>query len=188
MDISSRLEYRKAMTDEVQNIYDIGHGEVMVYENMKKDREYEIDRAGREDLPEILQLQYMAYQSEAALFGGKKIPPLTQTLEELTKEYEEGTVLKMSDEEGTIIGSVRAKELDGTVYIGKLMVSPEHRGKGYGTRLLLSIERMFSDKRYELFTSTKSETNIKMYQRLGYRPFDTKQIDDELMFVYLEKL
>lgn len=80
-----------------------------------------------------------------------------------------------------------AKELDGTVYIGKLMVSPEHRGKGYGTRLLLSIEKRFTDKRFELFTSTKSEANIKMYHRLGYRPFDIKKIDNELRFVYLEK-
>ena len=168
--------------------HDIGDGEVMIYEIMKKNREYEIDTAGKDDLREILQLQYVAYQSEAALFGGKKSPPLTQSLEELTEEYEEGCVLKMSDQKGTILGSVRAKELDGTVYIGKLMVSPEHRGKGYGTRLLLSMEKRFADKRYELFTSTKSEANIKMYQRLGYRAFDTKKIDNELMFVYLEKL
>ena len=168
--------------------HDIGDGEVMIYEIMKKNREYEIDTAGNDDLPEILQLQYRAYQSEAALFRGKKIPPLTQSLEELTKECEEGIILKMTDQEGTILGSVRAKELDGTIYIGKLMVSPEHRGKGYGTRLLLSIEKRFTDKRYELFTSTKSEANVKMYQRLGYRAFDTKQMDDELTFVHLEKL
>ena len=93
----------------------------------------------------------------------------------------------MTDREDTIVGSVRAKEIDGTVFIGKLMVNPENRGKGYGTRLLLSVEKLYPDKRYELFTSTKSESNLKMYRRLGYREFDTKQIDEELKFVYLEK-
>ena len=49
----------------------------------------DILRADKEDLKEILELQYLAYQSEAALFGGKKIPPLTETLEELEAEYEQ---------------------------------------------------------------------------------------------------
>ena len=33
-----------------------------------------------------MQLQYRAYQSEAELFGGEKIPPLPQTLEERDTE------------------------------------------------------------------------------------------------------
>ena len=35
-----------------------------------------ITRAESGDLQEILDLQYLAYQSEAALFGNKDIPPL----------------------------------------------------------------------------------------------------------------
>ena len=37
-------------------------------------------------MEKILQLQYLAYQSEAALFGTKDIPPLKQTLEEVRQE------------------------------------------------------------------------------------------------------
>lgn len=37
-----------------------------------------IVRAEYEDLEEILNLQYLAYQSEAELFGSKDIPPLKQ--------------------------------------------------------------------------------------------------------------
>ena len=36
----------------------------------------DISKARKEDLQEILSLQYLAYQSEAALFGSKDIPPL----------------------------------------------------------------------------------------------------------------
>ena len=42
-----------------------------------------IYKAGLEDLQEILQLQYLSYQSEAALFGSRDIPPLKQTLDEV---------------------------------------------------------------------------------------------------------
>ncbi len=42
-----------------------------------------IHKAEQNDLQEILQLQYHAYQSEAELFGNKDIPPLKQTLSEV---------------------------------------------------------------------------------------------------------
>ena len=45
-----------------------------------------IKNAERADLPEILQLQYLAYQSEADLFGSRDIPPLKQTLDEVIEE------------------------------------------------------------------------------------------------------
>ncbi|KAG4099913.1 acyl-CoA N-acyltransferase [Neocallimastix lanati (nom. inval.)] len=146
-----------------------------------------IYKAELKDLQEILDLQYLAYQSEANLFGNRDIPPLKQTIEEVINEYNEGVILKMLDDNGAIIGSVRAKEQNGTVYIGKLMVHPDHRGHGYGTKLLKEIELYFPKKRYELFTSTKSLNNIYFYQKLGYKIFNQKVITDELQFVYMEK-
>lgn len=146
-----------------------------------------ICKAEYKDLPEILELQYLSYQSEADLFGSRDIPPLTQTLDEVRDEYEIGMILKLLANSGNIIGSVRAKESNGTVYIGKLMVHPKHRCKGYGSQLLFEIERCFPHKRYELFTSTRSKDNIRLYEKAGYRVFDHKKINDELQFVYLEK-
>lgn len=147
----------------------------------------EIIKAEHSDLREILQLQYLAYQSEADLFGSRDIPPLKQTLDEIVEEFDRGLILKMVDDKNTIIGSVRAQERDGTVYIGKLMVHPDHRNKGCGTRLLTEIEKCFPDKRYELFTSTRSLDNIRLYQKLGYSIFARKAVNDELEFVYMEK-
>ena len=102
-----------------------------------------IERADKEDLATILQLQYLAYQSEAELFGTQDIPPLKQTLDEVAREYEAGIILRMTDEQGRIVGSVRAKELDGTVYIGKLMVHPDCRRRGLGSALLTEIENCY---------------------------------------------
>ncbi len=146
-----------------------------------------IKRAEYKDLQEILNLQYLAYQSEAELFGSKDIPPLKQSLDEVIEEFNTGIILKLTDENGTIIGSVRATEKNGTVYIGKLMVHPDHRCKGYGTKLLSEIESCYPDKRYELFTSTRSVDNIRLYEKVGYKIFDRKSVDNELVFVYMEK-
>ena len=145
-------------------------------------------KAKLDDLKEILQLQYLAYQSEADLFGSRDIPPLKQTHDEVIEEFNNGIILKMIDDNTSIIGSVRAQERNGTVYIGKLMVHPDHRHKGYGTMLLSEIEKNFSVKRYELFTSTRSLDNIRLYQKLGYNIFAHKSINEELEFVYMEKI
>ena len=42
-----------------------------------------IERAKIEDAKEILDLQKLAYQSEAEIYNDYTIPPLTQTLEEM---------------------------------------------------------------------------------------------------------
>ncbi|MBD5097650.1 MAG: GNAT family N-acetyltransferase [Lachnospiraceae bacterium] len=147
-----------------------------------------IKKAEKNDLQKILDLQYLAYQSEAKLFNDPNIPPLRQTLAEVESEYQKGIVLKAVDENNTIIGSVRAYHDNDTVYIGKLMVHPEKQGQGIGTQLLVAIENEYPQQRYELFTSSKSKKNIELYEKLGYKIFSEKQVTDELKFVYLEKL
>lgn len=147
-----------------------------------------IAKADYRDLSEILKLQYLAYQSEAALFGTDDIPPLKETLEEVQEEYNSGVVIKMVSDDDSIIGSVRARENNGTVYIGKLMVHPDYRGRGYGTTLLNEIEKYFTSTRFELFTSTRSVDNIRLYETNGYKKFKQEAVTDELIFVYLEKI
>ena len=147
-----------------------------------------IDKAQENDLQEILALQYIAYQSEAKLFNNMDIPPLKQTIDEVYDKFSKGTFLKAVDEKGVIIGSVRAYQENNTVYIGKLMVHPDMQKKGLGSKLLLAIEAKYPNKRYELFTSTKSISNIKLYEKLGYKIFKKEAISQELQFVYLEKI
>lgn len=146
-----------------------------------------ITKACLEDLEEILQLQYLAYQSEAALFGSNDIPPLKQTIDEVVEEYHKGVILKLVAY-NKIIGSIRAWETEGTIQVGKLMVHPDYRHCGYGTKLLNEIESYFSQKRFVLFTSTRSINNLRMYQRKGYKEFERKSITTELEFVFLEKI
>lgn len=147
----------------------------------------DIVKAEKADIPEILKLQYLAYQSEAVLFGSKDIPPLKETLSELEEEFKNGIVLKMVDENNRIIGSVRSHSDDTTAYIGKLMVHPDCQKKGYGKKLLREIERFYINKRFELFTSTRSLDNIRLYEKMGYKKIKEEKVTDELTFIYFEK-
>jgi ribosomal protein S18 acetylase RimI-like enzyme len=141
----------------------------------------------KEDLQEILNLQYSAYQSEAVLVGDPNIQPLTQTYEEIEKEFESGIFLKSVNENNEIIGSVRAFSENETLHIGKLMVRPDLQRNGIGTALLREIEIRYPHKRYELFTSAKSENNIRLYEKAGYTIFKKTDVSDNLTFVYFEK-
>ena len=86
--------------------------------------------AEESDLAAILALQRLAYQSEAALLGDFSIPPLKETLEEVREQHRLGMILKAVDGCGRIVGSVRGRPENGTLFIGKLMVHPERQGRG----------------------------------------------------------
>jgi ribosomal protein S18 acetylase RimI-like enzyme len=146
-----------------------------------------IIKAERKDLQEIHNLQYLAYQGEAKLCSNPNIPPLTQTIENVETEFDKGVFLKALNENDVIVGSVRAYSENGTLHIGKLIVHPDLQGQGIGTKLLQEIERVCPYERYELFTSTKSERNIKLYERVGYVKFKEEDVSDGLRFIYLSK-
>ncbi len=146
----------------------------------------EILHATADDLPEILALQKLAYQSEAMIYNDFDIAPLTQTPEELEEEFNRSTILNAVDD-GRIVGSVRAYERDGTCHIGRLIVHPDRQNQGMGRKLVDAIEECFRGRRYELFTGCLSVKNLAFYEKLGYRKYKTDKIDDKLELVYLEK-
>jgi ribosomal protein S18 acetylase RimI-like enzyme len=146
-----------------------------------------IVQASLEDAEGILELQKLAYRSEAEIYDDFNIPPLRQTIEELRCELAAKIVLK-AVEDGRIVGSVRAWAKEGTCYIERLIVHPDFQGRGIGTSLMREIENRFPDRRRaELFTGHKSERNLRLYARLGYRIFKQEPLTDNLTFVYLEK-
>ena len=147
-----------------------------------------ITKAEKADLQQILDLQYLAYQSEAKLLNDFTIPPLKQTYAEVEQEFAKGIFLKAVDKNGKIIGSVRAWKEGDTAYIGKLIVQPEMQSQGIGTKLVEAIEQEFSCTRYEIFTSTKSVRTIRLYEHLGYTKFREQKISDKLTLVFLEKM
>jgi ribosomal protein S18 acetylase RimI-like enzyme len=146
-----------------------------------------IELASPEDAPEILQLQKLAYQSEAAIYNDYSIGPLIQTLDQMIVDIQKVTVLKMIMD-SQIVGSVRGRVQNGTGYIGRLMVHPEYQSRGLGKHLLHEIEtRLKPVSRYELFTGQQSQRNLHLYQKQGYRIFRQEPANDHFV-VYMEKV
>ena len=146
-----------------------------------------IEKATVADAEELLALQKLAYRSEAEIYNDFRLPPLIQTLESMEEDFKNQLFLKTLLD-GRIIGSVRAYSKEGTCYIGRLIVHPNFQNRGIGTRLMNDIERIFNGcKRFELFTGDKSERNLRLYQKLGYRIFKTSKITNQTNIVSLEK-
>lgn len=147
---------------------------------------YTITRAAPSDAGEILELQHLAYQSEARLYDDFSIPPLRQTLVNLEQEFESKTVLKATANK-QLLGSVRFYEKETTCYLERLIVHPNFQHQGIGTTLMNHVETLSKSKRFELFTGHKSESNIRFYEKLGYSFFRSEVASEKLTFVYMEK-
>jgi len=144
-------------------------------------------KAAINDLPAILALQRLAYQSEALLHDDFTIPPLTQTLEGITADFHKGVILKAVAPDDEIIGSIRGYLAENTLHIGKLIVHPSFQDQGIGTALLLDMESLHPGVRYELFTSDKSLKNLYLYQKHGYIEFKRGPLNVNSELIFLEK-
>ncbi len=147
-----------------------------------------IEQAGVSDAEEILSLQKLAFKSEAEIYKDFNIAPLIQTLEEIKRDFENQVFLKAVIQ-GKIIGSVRAFAKEDSCYIGRLIVHPDFQNQGIGTKLIKEIEGVFNlSRRFGLFTGHKSEKNIHIYQKLGYKTFKMEKITDSINIIYMEKI
>ena len=146
-----------------------------------------IDPAQAGDAAEILALQKLTYRSEAERYQDCTISPLTQTLAQIESEFDRKLFLRAKTE-GRIVGSVRAELRDGSCHIGRLIVHPEWQNQGTGSRLLREIEARFPQaNRFELFTGERSECNLHIYQKSGYRIFKREPMNERVTLIYLEK-
>jgi ribosomal protein S18 acetylase RimI-like enzyme len=146
-----------------------------------------IVQANIDDTGEILVLQKLAYQKEAILYDDWTIPPLVQTLSEIQAEYKNSVFLKALWG-SQIVGSVRGVFDSGTCRIGRLIVHPNYQRKGIGALLMKNIEASFPNaKRFELFTGTKSNDNIRLYQKLGYKECNQHDLSQKVRIVFMEK-
>jgi ribosomal protein S18 acetylase RimI-like enzyme len=147
-----------------------------------------IERADYRDLEEILDLQKRCYLSESEIYDDPAIPPLTQTLGEIEEEHKSHRFYKITTD-GKIIASVRAREDEGTCFIGKLIVHPDFQNRGMGSRVMEHVESDFPEaRRFELFTGYKSLRNLHLYRKLEYVRFKEKSISQKLTLVFLEKI
>lgn len=153
----------------------------------------DITRAQPADADEILALQRAAYRIEAERYDDFGLPPLTETAGELVAALDTHIVLvaRLSDGEPSraIVGTARARVTDDTAHIARLSVLPALHGRGIGRQLLAVIERETAPvRRYVLYTGHRSERNLRMYERAGYRRTRHERQSQAVVLVHLEKV
>jgi ribosomal protein S18 acetylase RimI-like enzyme len=185
-----RLYEARGYVRQPQIRWPLGGGVEIEFVPMSKDAgepDEIVERATRADAADILQLQKLAYRSEALLYDDWQLPPLLQTLDELRAEFAGSVVLK-AVADGVIIGSVRARRAGDRWQIGRLVVHPDFQGQGLGTRLLRRIEAESGETRkLELFTGHRSAGNIRLYERLGYVRSREQVLSPAVTLVFMEK-
>ncbi|MFD5496544.1 GNAT family N-acetyltransferase [Streptomyces sp. NPDC001812] len=150
-----------------------------------------ISAAAEQDAEQIFRLQYLCFQSEAALYGNYRIDPLVQSLDSVREEVAADLVFvaRLGDE---IVGSVHGRSTeDAAAAIGKLCVHPRLQGHGIGARLLRVAEAALADERgartFRLHTGHRSESNLQLYSRVGYQRVGTSEGADGVPQIVLEK-
>ena len=142
------------------------------------------------DAAELFTLQRAAYFTEAVLNDSWRIPPLTETLAELTTSLAGADTVMVVRQAGRLIGSVRGRpRADRVWYVSRLMVAPDRQRHGIGAELLRRIETLApaSTGRIQLVTGAASRSNIGFYRRSGYRVQRSGVDEAGVPIVVLEK-
>ncbi len=109
--------------------------------------------------------------TEAQAHGDLALPPLIQPLDDLRAELARPNVLAWGVRDAArLVAAVRVEIEGDVVRLGRLVVAPDRQGGGWGTHVLLAVERRLQGtvSAIELFTGERSTANLRLYRRLGY--------------------
>ena len=146
-----------------------------------------IELATIQDVPELQELQHKAFGPQCIELGWEDAPPMTESLEHAYEDFAQCTTLKVLDDEGRIIGSIRGNVTDGSLYMGRLMVLPEYRQQGIGKQLFREIQSRLPHNRAWLCTCKQVQAPYEFYLREGFRPYKDEIVGPGLTWMYMEK-
>ena len=160
----------------------------MIAGKIMRDDDINFEPATDRDLDSILLLQKMAFHGQALIYNDFNLPPLTQTIDDLRKEFRTKSIYKVA-RDGKIIASIRCYIKDDVLYIEKLIVDPDFQNRGIGTSIMREVETRYSHivNRYALFTGDKSARNIHLYEKLGYKEIKREQTKRDFSRIFMEK-
>lgn len=136
----------------------------------------EISVATPADVGELLTMTHACWLREGIVNETFTIPAQHETVASLAESLRAWTTY-VARLDGRFVGSVRGRSQDGAAgpgsewHIGRLMVAPDLQGRGFGRALLDFIQRAApaGAASYSLMTGARSEDNLRMYRRAGFR-------------------
>ena len=117
----------------------------------------------------------------------RQVPALQETKEDYANDFDKWQVLKLVNNEKLIVGAIRYRKNDDIVEVGRVMIHPDYRRKGLAQILLNEVDNIYPNIIKELYTCTKSWTNIRLYEKVGYKQYKTVEENSGLSFVYMRK-
>ena len=149
-----------------------------------------ITMAQPSDAGELLTLQRAAFLTEARMNGTLELPPLTETLAQLTASIESDAVL-VARLRGRLVAAVRGTaEPDQRWYIGRLAVAPDLQRQGIGSLMMDRIEDLAPPDTvaFRLLTGAGSMINQGFFRRRGYVEIDRTLDPAGVPVVVMERL
>lgn len=142
-----------------------------------------LEKAGREDLATLVQLQEMV--RARLLPEGQSLPEAAgDTLEDF---FAHGVVLRALMEDDTMVGAVCGREVDGRQHLARLLVHPQWQGQYVETMLLLQMESLLPEARRELLFPARDAADLRPLLWLGYTVSEETALPHGLTLYRLEK-
>lgn len=121
-------------------------------------------------LPDALACIHQAFDA----YRDRLVPPsaaLQETVASLGRRLADGAVFLAEAGDGTVLGAVCAETRGEAVYLDRLAVLPEARGRGVAAALVAAVEDFAAEAgaaRVTLGVRLALAGNIRMFERLGY--------------------
>ena len=143
--------------------------------------------AEMKNIPTSYQLQLLAFESEAEMIGSRDVPAFQETEKENRVDFKNWNTLKLEDDDSNIIGAIRYRHCDDFIDVGRLMIHSGYRHRVLAQKLLSEVDRLCPKEIKELYTCTKSWSNIRLYEKTGYKPYKEHMDTSGLSFVHMRK-
>ncbi len=150
-----------------------------------------ISVATEQDAEQIFRLQYLCFQSEAALYGNYRIDPLVQTLDSVRQEVASTASCRPARRRGGRLGARQGHRGRRRGYRQALRPPPASRDTASARACCARRRRPWSrsaaPRRSASLTGHRSEGNLRLYRRVGYQTVGRAKGDDGVELIVLEK-
>ena len=148
-------------------------------------------KAQESDMKEIWKMQVGAFKSLLEKYQDYDMNPATESYENVLNKYKQPwTSYYFIIRNNEKVGAVRViDKKDGSrKRIAPIWIMPLHRNQGLALLAIKELEKLYGSSHWELDTILQEESNIYLYEKLGYRRIDKiEHIKDGMDIVFFQK-